>query len=151
MYGRLMSVRPLTFVKTRMCMTWIFILFMPMLQMTDDPYSVIPQGTSPNTQYQTIHSAFRFPALFVNLVIMQSSPSLQAVKIPSTGMNSCPGMSRSDSSVPVGNASLTGGKSGICASSVSFRSWTVAEMTHFENTKSRIAMPSGAFLIVHYR
>lgn len=34
------------------------------------------------------------------LEIMQVKPSLLAVKIPSTRINSCPGMERSDSSLP---------------------------------------------------
>jgi hypothetical protein len=44
-------------------------------------------------------------------------PSELAVKIASTGMNSCPGIIRSDSSVPSGHIDDIGGKSGICRQS----------------------------------
>lgn len=45
--------------------------------------------------------------------ITHVSPSELAVKIASTEMNSCPGMIRSDSSVPSGHIDDIGGKSGI--------------------------------------
>jgi len=48
---------------------------------------------------------------------MHSNPSLLAENIPSTGMNSCPGMDRSVSSVPSGNRDPRGGRSGICSQS----------------------------------
>lgn len=47
----------------------------------------------------------------------QVKPSELAVKIASTCMNSCPGIMRSDSSVPSGHMDDTGGKSGICCAS----------------------------------